>query len=215
MRRSAPDGPSTVPPRVVTWPPRSRPLADDPFCRPETGTPAEPGGRVRGTRVVTGANAALADAHHAVLVFDAHDPLAFDHELIVDVLDTGREWAERARRDDPGAVNYLLIWNCLWRAGGSIIHGHAQALVGAGRHYERLERLRRDVADLHRAGAGRRPGRGDRGRPSLARPRHRCRRRRDGRGQPDAGEGARSCSLSGPRAWRRRIPASPMHSPAP
>jgi hypothetical protein len=119
--------------------------ADDPFCHPETGTPAEPSGRVRGARVVTGANAALADAHHVVLVFDAHDPLAFDRELIVDVLGTGRAWAERARRDDPGAVNYLLIWNCLWRAGGSIIHGHAQALVGAGRHYERLERLRRDV----------------------------------------------------------------------
>ncbi len=120
--------------------------AGDPFCHPETGTPAETSGRVRGTRVITGANAGLADEHHVVIVFDAHDPLAFDVALVADVLRTGRAWAERARELDPTAVNYLPVWNCLWRAGGSITHGHAQALLGSGTHYARIERLRRDVA---------------------------------------------------------------------
>jgi hypothetical protein len=46
----------------------------------------------------------------------------------------------------PTPANYLLIWNCLWRAGGSIVHGHAQALLGRGPHYARLERFRRDAA---------------------------------------------------------------------
>ena len=119
---------------------------DDPFCHPETGTPAEVTGRIRGRRVITGANAALADAHHAVIVFDRHDPLGFDADLVADLLQTGRAWAERARESDAAAVNYLLLWNCLWRAGGSIIHGHAQALLGSGRHYARIERLRRDAA---------------------------------------------------------------------
>jgi hypothetical protein len=96
--------------------------------------------------VITGANAALADEHHAVIVFDAHDPLGFDAELVADVLRTGRAWAERARELDSGSVNYLPIWNCLWRAGGSITHGHAQALLGSGPHYAGIERLRRDVA---------------------------------------------------------------------
>lgn len=118
----------------------------DPFCHPTTGTPADEFGRIRGRHVLTGANAALADVHHAVLVFDRHDPLEVDAELITDVLATGRAWAERARRDDPEAANYLLIWNCLWRAGGSIVHGHAQALLGRGPHYARLERFRRDAA---------------------------------------------------------------------
>ena len=118
----------------------------DPFCHPETETPADSFGRVRGRRVISGANAAIADGHHAVLVFDAHDPLAFDEETVVDLLRSGREWAELARREDPEAVNYLLIWNCLWRAGSSIIHGHAQALLGSGSHYAAVERLRRDVA---------------------------------------------------------------------
>ena len=139
--------------RPVDGPERDRNLAaevsateGDPFCHPETGTPADTIGRVRGTRVISGANAALADAHHAVLVFDVHDPLAFDAATVVDLVRTGREWAERARRVDPEAVNYLLIWNCLWRAGSSIIHGHAQALLGSGSHYAAVERLRRDAA---------------------------------------------------------------------
>ncbi|HVM25674.1 MAG TPA: hypothetical protein VM253_09785 [Candidatus Limnocylindrales bacterium] len=118
----------------------------DPFCHAETGTPADRFGRVRGNRMITGANAALADAHHAVLVFDVHDPLAFDADLVTDLFATGRGWAERAVVDDPAATNYLLLWNCLWRAGGSIVHGHAQALLGAGPHYARLERFRRDAA---------------------------------------------------------------------
>ncbi len=124
-----------------------------PFCRPETDTPANTFGRVRGARVVTGANAALADAHHGVIVFDRHDPLDFDAELVADVLATGRTWADRARRDDSIAGNYFLLWNCLWRAGGSVVHGHAQVLLGRGLHVARLERLRRDV-ERYRAGAG-------------------------------------------------------------
>jgi hypothetical protein len=124
-----------------------------PFCRPETETPADTFGRVRGTRVVTGANAALAEAHHGVIVFDRHDPLDFDAELVGDMLATGRAWAELARRDDPTAGNYLLVWNCLWRAGGSVVHGHAQVLLGSGPHVARLERLRRDV-ERYRASTG-------------------------------------------------------------
>ena len=117
----------------------------DPFCDPENETPAEQFGRVRGGRMLSGANAALADAHHAVLVFDDHDPLAFDRSLVADLLATGRAWADRARTIDPGAANYLLLWNCLWRAGGSIVHGHAQALLGSGPHHARIERFRQDA----------------------------------------------------------------------
>ncbi|MEO5985502.1 MAG: hypothetical protein ABIW50_08795 [Candidatus Limnocylindria bacterium] len=125
--------------------PSWRPASATRSARRPTGTPADLFGRVSGRHVSTGANAALADAYYAVLVFDRHDPLAFDADLIADVLDTGRAWADRVRDDDPHATNYLLIWNCLGRAGGSIVHGHAQALIGSGAHHEQLERLRRDV----------------------------------------------------------------------
>jgi hypothetical protein len=125
--------------------------AGDPFCDPEHQTPADAFGRVRGARMVTGANAALADAHHAVLVFDHHDPLALDAGLVQDLFDTGRAWAERARETDPAADRYLLIWNCLWRAGGSIVHGHAQALLGRGRHHAALDRFLRDATAYREA----------------------------------------------------------------
>jgi hypothetical protein len=118
--------------------------AGDEFCHPETGTPADSWGRVRGRHAITGANAAKYDGRHGVVIFDRHDPLAFDEESVLDMLHVGREWAERGRGEDPAAWAYLLIWNCGPRAGGSIVHGHAQVLLGGGHHYARVERLRRD-----------------------------------------------------------------------
>jgi hypothetical protein len=38
------------------------------------------------------------------------------------------------------------MWNCLWRAGGSIIHGHAQVIATRGAHYPKVEHLRRAAA---------------------------------------------------------------------
>ena len=35
------------------------------------------------------------------------------------------------------------MWNCLWRAGGSLIHGHAQATATRNLHYPKVEHLRR------------------------------------------------------------------------
>jgi hypothetical protein len=119
---------------------------DDPFCHPETGTPAEPWGRVRSDHAVSGANAAKYDGQHGVLVFNRHDPLDYDADAVVDLLDLGRRWAERAAEADPKASCYLLIWNCGQRAGGSIAHGHVQVLLGRPPHYPRIERLRRDAA---------------------------------------------------------------------
>lgn len=125
----------------------------DPFCSPEEKTPAAEWGRVRGAYAVTGANAAKYDAHHAVIVFDRHDPLAFDRASVVDLFRVGRTWAERAREADGDADAYLLTWNCGWRAGASIRHGHAQALLGQGA-YPRLARLRRDAAAYEAATGG-------------------------------------------------------------
>lgn len=117
----------------------------DPFCDPEHQTPADAWGRVRGRHAISGANAAMYDAHHGLLVFKRHDPLAFDADQVVEMLDLGRAWADRSREGDPDAVHYLLIWNCGPRAGGSVVHGHAQLLLGRGRPYPRMQRLQRDA----------------------------------------------------------------------
>jgi hypothetical protein len=117
---------------------------NDPFCHPETGTPADTFGRIRGDHGITASNIAKYDAYHGVLVFDEHDPLAsMDTGIVRDRLVTARRWAEAANDEDPSAKYYFLIWNCLWRAGGSIVHGHMQMTVTRGMHYPRVEMLRR------------------------------------------------------------------------
>jgi hypothetical protein len=127
----------------------------DPFCDPERETPADTWGRIRGERMVSGANAAMYDGHHGVLVFAEHDPLAYDEALVAELLDVGRAWADRSHDADTAARNYLLIWNCGPRAGGSMVHGHAQVLLGRGRHYPQVERLRRDAL-AYQGASGRR-----------------------------------------------------------
>ena len=111
----------------------------DEFCHPETGTPADTWGRIRGKRTITAANAAMYEGHHGVVIFDRHDPLAFDAETIIDLLEVGHAWAERGRAEDAEASAYLLIWNGGPRAGGSIVHGHAQVTLGHS-HYPYVER---------------------------------------------------------------------------
>jgi galactose-1-phosphate uridylyltransferase len=43
-------------------------------------------------------------------------------------------------------ARYLFVmWNCLWRAGGSIVHGHMQMTVTRGAHYPKVDQLRRQA----------------------------------------------------------------------
>lgn len=115
----------------------------DPFCRPEEGTPADIFGRVRGRYSVSASNIAKYDGFHGLVVFDDHNPLHFTPEKVDDYICVGLEWGRKALEADPAARYFFLMWNCLWRAGGSIIHGHAQATATRGMHYPKVERLRR------------------------------------------------------------------------
>ena len=128
--------------------------SDDPLADPEETTPEDPFGRVRGAHSITAANVAKLDAHSGVIVFDEYNPLVFDRSSVTDCFDVGWEWARQANQYDPAAVYYMLIWNCLWRAGASLLHGHAQTLLGRGQHYGKVEALRR-TAGGYSAGPGR------------------------------------------------------------
>jgi hypothetical protein len=117
--------------------------AGDPFCRPEEGTPADVFGRVRGEHSVTASNVAKYDGFHGVVVFDDHNPLHLTPGKVSDYVAVGLEWCRRALETDPEARYPFLMWNSLWRAGGSIIHGHAQVTATRGTHYPKVEHLRR------------------------------------------------------------------------
>jgi hypothetical protein len=120
--------------------------AGDPFCRPEEGTPADVFGRVRGEHSLTASNVAKYDGFHGVIVFDDHNPLHLTPEKVADYVSVGLEWGRKVLETDPEARYPFLMWNCLWRAGGSIIHGHAQVTATRGMHYPKVERLRRAAA---------------------------------------------------------------------
>src|SRR5205814_9616458 len=92
---------------------------------------------------LTASNVAKYDAFHGVIVYDHHDPLALRREAVVDYLDVGLRWAREALEADPEARYYFFMWNCLWKSGASILHGHAQVACTRGMHYARVEHLRR------------------------------------------------------------------------
>jgi hypothetical protein len=123
-----------------------RATVGDPFCRPEEGTPADVFGRVRGEHSVTASNVAKYDGFHGVIIFDDHNPLHLTPERVADYVSVGLEWGRKALETDPEARYPFLMWNCLWRAGGSIIHGHAQVTATRGTHYPKVEHLRRAAA---------------------------------------------------------------------
>lgn len=121
-------------------------LENDTWEDPLTSTPADVFGRLSNEAGVTAANVAKYDAAHSIIVFTEANPLAFDRDSVVAQARLAREWIEAAHKDDPAAIYPYLMWNCLWRAGGSIVHGHTQVSLARGRHYAKIERLRQDAA---------------------------------------------------------------------
>jgi len=136
----------------------------DPFCRPETMTPEDilgdeegvqaGSGRVRGQYCITAANIAKYDGYHSLVIFDEHDPLQIDLPRVHDYIDTAMRWAQRAHNADREAKYFFLLWNCLWKGGASVVHGHMQIALGRGMHYARVEHWRRQAL-LYRLAHGR------------------------------------------------------------
>lgn len=125
--------------------------APDPFDEPLLNTPEDRFGRITGRRCVSASNVAKYDGWHSVLVFDEHDPLAFDEEAVVDYFDVARRWWATAHAADAAAIYPLFMWNCLWKAGASIQHGHAQVSLTKGMHYAKIEHLRRSAQSYRAA----------------------------------------------------------------
>jgi len=119
----------------------------DPFCKPLEGTPEDSFGRIKGQHSITASNIAKYDGFHGVVVFDEHDPLSFTREGVADYLETALAWGQRAQDADPRARYFFFMWNCLWKSGASILHGHAQMTMTADMHYAKVEHLRRVALD--------------------------------------------------------------------
>lgn len=126
---------------------------NDPFCNPLRSTPADIFGRVKGESCITCSNIARYDGMHGLIIFDEHNPLKFSKENISDYLDTGLKWAKKANKVDKDAIYFFFMWNCLWKAGASIIHGHAQLLLAREMHYSKIEHFRK-IAEEYKKNYG-------------------------------------------------------------
>ncbi len=115
----------------------------DPFCKPETGTPEDTFGRVRGKHCITASNVAKYDTFSGLVIFDEHNPLSFTREMVLDYVDTAVEWGKRAYESDPLAKYFYIMWNCLWKSGATLVHGHFQMTLTHDMHYPKVESLRR------------------------------------------------------------------------
>ncbi len=129
-----------VPSDIVT---EARTKTGDPFCHPELGTPEDVFGRVRGQHCITASNIAKYDGFHGLVIFREHDPLNFNEEQVVDYVTTALAWADAAMVHDPNARYFFFMWNCLWKAAASILHGHAQVTMTRDLHYAGAEKWRR------------------------------------------------------------------------
>ncbi len=99
------------------------------FCDPLKKTPSDVFGRIEGKYCITASNIAKYDYLHAVIVFKNHNPFHFEEEYVRDYLEVAWKWFLKAKEWDNQAEYPFFMWNCLWKAGASIVHGHAQALI--------------------------------------------------------------------------------------
>jgi len=118
-----------------------------PFCFPRERTPQDVFGRVEGQHCITAANVAKYDGFHGLVIPQEHHPLKFTREMVEDYFRVAALWFVEAfhyaAREGDDAVYYpFLMWNCLWPAGSSVVHGHLQLTLTRGRHYPKIDALR-------------------------------------------------------------------------
>ena len=98
-------------------------------------------GRIQRETCFSASNFGKYDGYHGLVIFKDHDPFSFEH--LPDYIGCALQWAEMAHEKDRDAIYFFLMWNCLWKAGGSIIHGHIQMSLSKGLHYGKVEHLLR------------------------------------------------------------------------
>jgi len=120
------------------------------FCNPEKQTPADVFGRVTGKYCITASNIAKYDSFHSLIIFKEHNPLAIKRGWVEDYLRTGERWFEEVCKcEEEKELQKFFMWNCLWRSGASIIHGHIQLTASKGM-YGKIEILKKVVRDYKR-----------------------------------------------------------------
>ncbi|GAB6055870.1 hypothetical protein JCM15415_11860 [Methanobacterium movens] len=112
------------------------------FCNPLNSTPSDVFGRVTGKYSVTASNIAKYDVWSSLIIFKNHNPLEFSLNEISDYFHTAFKWFKKAYEYDEQCKFPFMVWNCLYKAGASQVHGHAQILMSKGNYYARMQNLK-------------------------------------------------------------------------
>ena len=125
-------------------------MGADSFADPLANTPEDTFGRIRGRHCITASNIAKCDELHGLVIFNNSHPLRWGREEVADYIETAWRWAQKVHSLHPLNRYFFYCWNCLWRSGASINHGHAQMMLSRGRAYFRIEALRKAAQSYHR-----------------------------------------------------------------
>jgi galactose-1-phosphate uridylyltransferase len=96
------------------------------FCDFERKTPSDVFKRIEGKYCLTVSNLAKYNYFHSIIVFKEHNPLKLKKVWLRDYFEVAEKWFKKVKEIDKEAKYNFLLWNCLWRAGASITHGHMQ-----------------------------------------------------------------------------------------
>jgi hypothetical protein len=121
--------------------------ANDTFHDPVHGTPADTFGRIRGAYCLSASNVAKYDEKHGLVIFDEFHPLRFNQAQLNDYFSVALRWLFAAHHDTPDACYPVITWNCLWKSGASITHGHMQMVLSRGMAFGHVERQRRALVE--------------------------------------------------------------------
>ncbi len=125
-------------------------MGADTFANPLENTPEDTFGRIEGRHCITASNIAKCDELHGLVIFKNSHPLKWGREEVWDYIDTAWKWAQKAHSVHPVNRYFFFCWNCLWRSGASMNHGHAQMTLSRGRAFSRIELLRRAALSYRR-----------------------------------------------------------------
>lgn len=120
----------------------SQTLHNNQFCNYQEETPKNRfngHGRIEGRVSRTTASLYMSAQTHGILIFE-HDPLLYPPiEAFLDRYAVADQWHEAAQDKSPDSIYHSIIENKLKKAGGTVLHGHAQLAGRPNRHEGDME----------------------------------------------------------------------------
>ncbi|ORC93182.1 uncharacterized protein TM35_000025080 [Trypanosoma theileri] len=103
-------------------------------------------GRITGNYSYTASNVAKLSKWHGLIITNAHNPLAFDEEVIADIITVSHKWFKKVHSEDPLHIYPNIICDIGKKASASQIHLHLQMALTRYHYFSGTEQLLRAAA---------------------------------------------------------------------